>query len=95
MSRRTAPWRVGRRRSPVCTTSDNLRQDMVQMNTVEIGMMNELMPVSAGYAENDNYFPGVELSNKVQVDKVGAMMSGQKELLPKGAGEIAIFQVLS
>ena len=87
MSRRTAPWRVGRRRSPVCTTSDNLRQDMVQMNTVEIGMMNELMPVSAGYAENDNYFPGVELSNKVQVDKVGAMMSGQKELLPKGAGE--------
>ena len=41
---------------PVCTTSDDLRQDMVQMNTVELGMMNELMPVSAGYAEKDNYF---------------------------------------
>ena len=87
MSRRSSPWRVGRRRTPICPTSDAQR----------------LMPGDAGKTAvdldmNNYYFPGAELlQKKVQVDSVVArklaMMPGQKELLPRGAELIKKVQV--
>ena len=87
VSRRSSPWRVGRRRTPVGPTSDTQR----------------LMPGDAGKIVvdldmNNYYFPGAEqLQNKVQVDSVVArklaMMSGQTELLPRGAEVIKKVQV--